>query len=218
MKIQLVTSDSKKISGEHYETTNPIGWVVYLHMRPATKESWNEFASFLQEKGYSGLAIDFRGHGESEGGPGGYENCPNKEDQEKIHDVEAAVDFLKQHGADPERTIFIGASIGANLALQYIAEHSEFITAVLLSPGLNYRGIATEPMVKKLRHGQRVLFVSSKDDDRVEGNAAQARELFQLTPSDVTKKLQIYETGGHGTDMFGKEQPDLQTMIIDFIT
>ena len=115
-------------------------------MMPATKKSFHQLAEEFQNIGYESIAIDLRGHGESDKGP------------ESILDLEIAVDYLvKNRGAKSDKISFIGASIGANLSLQYISEHSEFKTAILLSPGLNYRGIKTEPMVKNLKAGQKVF-------------------------------------------------------------
>ncbi|MEE8131536.1 MAG: alpha/beta fold hydrolase [Candidatus Paceibacterota bacterium] len=222
----LTTKDNIKIATNLYPVENPIGWVVLTHMMPATKESWLGLAGKLQSLGYESLAIDLRGHGESDGGHNGFMNFSDEEHQKSILDLETVVEYFKIRGAIPEKIIFIGASIGANLSLQYISEHPEFKTAILLSPGLNYKGIKTEPMVEKLKEGQRVLFVSSRDDGP---NAEQNQKLFDLTPTGVEKDLIIYKNSGHGTSMlapyrneisgagFGKEEPDLESAIIKFL-
>ncbi|PIP92000.1 hypothetical protein COW77_02335, partial [Candidatus Wolfebacteria bacterium CG18_big_fil_WC_8_21_14_2_50_39_7] len=164
-KIFLSTKDDVKIAADLYEVENPAGWLVLVHMMPATKESWTELAKNFQNAGYENLAIDLRGHGESDGGPDGYKSFADSQHQKSILDLEAAANYLiKERQATSDKIIFIGASIGANLSLQYISEHSEFKTAVLLSPGLNYRGIKTESLAKNLRAGQKVFFVSSRDD------------------------------------------------------
>jgi len=213
-KILLTTKDNVKIAADLYAVENPVGWVVLTHMMPATKESWKNFAADLQKSGYESLAIDLRGHGDSDGGPDGYANFSDAEHQKSILDLEAGVDYLiKYKGASADKISFIGASIGANLSLQYISEHSEFKTAVLLSSGLNYRGIKTEPMIKNLKSGQRIFFVSAKDDD---ANVEENQKLYELTPAGVEEKIQIYETGGHGTDIL-KNQPELENLIIKFL-
>ena len=67
---------------------------------------------------------------------------------------------------------------------------------------MDYRGVKTEPMVKKLSAGQKVFFVSAKDDVRSGGNNAEENQkLYDLTPQGVKKQIKIYETGGHGTDI-----------------
>ena len=134
-------------------------------------------------------------------------------------DLNAAVDYLiKERGATPDKISFIGASIGANLSLQYISEHPEFKTTVLLSPGLDYRGLKTESLAKNLKAGQRVFFVSSRDDDRSGGNNAdQNQKLYDSVPTGVHKEIKIYDTAGHGTDMLQK-QSDLKQSIFAFIS
>lgn len=223
-KIFLTTKDNIKIAADFYPVESPIGWLVLIHMMPATKESWQGFAQELQTLSYESIAIDLRGHGESDAGPNGYKEFSDVEHQKSILDLEAAVDYLiKERRAVPKRISFIGASIGANLSLQYIGQHPEFSaeggyasgvkTAILLSPGLNYRGIQTEPLVKNLKSRQRVFFVSSRDDG---SNAEENQKLYESTASGVEKQIKIYETAGHGTRMLEKES-GLKDLIFEFL-
>jgi len=213
-KISLITKDGLKIAADLYSVEKPTGWIVLSHMMPATKESYENLAIKLQNAGYESIAIDLRGHGESENGPEGFFHFKNEDHQKSILDLEAAVDFLiNKRMATPEKIYFIGASIGANLSLQYIAENSKFKTAILLSSGLSYRGLKTEPLIKKLQTGQNVLFISAQDDGN---NAEQNQLLFEKTPDNINKRIKIYETGGHGTDIL-KNQPKLINLIFEFI-
>ena len=217
-KFFLETQDNIKIAANLYGVNNPTGWCVLAHMMPATKKSWQDFAQELQRQNYESLAIDLRGHGESDGGSSGYLDFSDEEHQKSILDLSAAVDYLlKERKAPPDKIILIGASIGANLALQYIKEYPEFKVAVLFSPGLNYKGIETAPLVKNLQAGQKVFFISAKDDKRSGGNNAEMNQkLYDLTPTGVKRKIQIYETGGHGTDIL-KSYPELSELIFEFI-
>ncbi len=220
-KIFITTSDGVKIAANLYEVKprRVEEWLVLVHMMPATKESWDFLAKSFQAIGYESIAIDLRGHGESSGGPGGFNDFSDTEHKKSILDIEAAVDYLIENkNVLPDRISFIGASIGANLSLKYVSENKNFKTAALLSSGLNYRGIETEQLVKNLASGQRILFVSSRDDIRSGGNnnAEENQKLYELAPEDVEKKIQIYETGGHGTDIL-KNQRDLLNLIIEFI-
>lgn len=204
-KISFDTSDQVKISADLYGVQNSIGWLILIHMLPATKESYADLAQRFQNIGYESLAFDLRGHGESGG---------DAQAAKSILDLQAAADYLiENRGATPDKIYFIGASIGANLALQYISEHQEFKTAILLSAGLDYQGIKTEPLVKNLKAGQKVFFVSSRDDD---DNAAENQKLYDLTAGDISKKIKIYDNAGHGTDIL-ETQPDLMSLIIEFI-
>lgn len=197
----LETSDKVKIAYNWYPVDNPRGYSLLIHMMPATKESWKGFAEEMAKEGYESLAIDLRGHGESEGGPSGYQKFSDEEHQKSILDVEAAIGYLKELGADWDKIAIIGASIGANLALQALTNHKVIKKAVLLSAGLNYRGIGAEPLVKKLSAGQGVLFFSSEDDQRAGGNNVEMNQrLYDLVPPGVEKEIVIYKKGGHGTD------------------
>lgn len=227
-KISFTTADGVKISANLYPVENPIGWVLFSHMMPSTKESWDDLAKNFQGASYEGIAIDLRGHGESVKGKSekgeeiklDYKNFSDADNQKSILDLQAAADYLiKEKNATPDKIIFAGASIGANLSLEYISNPAfGGTTAILFSPGLNYYGIKTEPMVKNLMDNQKVFFVSAKDDVRSGGNnnAEEVQKLYDLTPGGVEKKIQIYETGGHGTDIL-KNRPELVNLIMDFI-
>lgn len=213
-KVELIASDGRKIAANLFAASKPKGWLLLVHMMPADKESWNEFAGFLQEAGYESLAIDLRGHGESDGGPRGYQNFSDEQHQQGILDLLAGWEFLKSRRAVPERTAFVGASIGANLSLQFAAENLEFKKLVLLSAGLNYRGIDAKGLIQKLSEGQSVLLATSRDDG---DNADQNNVLYDLIKSEK-KKMLVYFQGGHGTDILKtEERPNLAEAIKNFI-
>lgn len=218
-KIFLTAKDGVKIAANLYPAESPLGWIVFSHMMPAVKESWSDLAASFQSAGYESIAIDLRGHGESMSAKLDYRNFSDREHQKSVLDLETAAEFLiKEQKAAATQISLIGASIGANLSLQYISEHPEFKTAVLLSPGLNYRGVATEPLAKNIKAGQKVFFVSAKDDVRSGGNNAEENQkLYGLIPTGIEKKIKIYETGGHGTDIL-KNRPELAKLIKDFIS
>jgi len=211
-QVTLRTENGKKIAGDLFESSKPKGLVVYLHMMPATKESYTVLATKLQGLDYEGLAIDFRGHGISEGGPEGYLNFSDAEHQDKIKDVQAAARSLVNRHRDLP-LIVIGASIGANLALQFGISDDAVKKIILLSPGLNYRGIGIKNFITKLTESKSVLFVGSEDDNYA---AECVQELFGLVPEGIKKQKIIFKDAGHGTAMF-ERHPELVENIINFI-
>jgi len=216
--MTLETSDKVKIAYDWYPAEKPAGYLLLIHMMPATKDSWRGFAGEMQRAGYASLAIDLRGHGESDGGPEGYKNFSDAEHQKSIWDLDAGVKFLIEQGAKPDRITLIGASIGANLALWYLVEHPQIKCAVLLSAGENYRGIAAVPFAKKLSLGQRLLLIASRDDVRSGGDVASFNEEFaKSVPAKAEAKLIIYETGGHGTELLGEATPEIKKFIVDLL-
>ena len=211
-KVNLKTADGINIAGDHYK--GPIGsaGVLLLHMMPAAKESWAGFALKLNEAGFGALAIDLRGHGESDGGPDGFRNFLDADHQKSAMDICAAIDFQIAEGHS--KLFLAGASIGANLALWELVESDRVSAAALLSAGLNYRGIETLPLARKVRPEQGFLLVAAKDDARSGGSAAEmAEEIFRASASK--KEIKIFETGGHGTDLLNSH-PDLADDIINW--
>lgn len=210
-KVEFLTNDQVTIVGEWCSAGDGSKKVLLLHMMPETKESWAVFQDKLLDAGLSSLAIDFRGHGESVKGEGrnlDYKNFTDLEHQAKIRDVLAAVKWLKADGAD---LAVIGASIGANLACQWGAEHPDTRAIAALSPGLNYRGVLTMPLVRALTRSQ-FLFLAVSDDDRESFNAAQ-----KLNETSLAKtKLKLMRNAGHGTEMFNRE-PGLMDELITWL-
>lgn len=213
-KVDFIASDKQKIVAKLFFVEKPKGWLLLSHMMPAVKESWNEFAAEMRNFGYESLAIDLRGHGESEGGLNDYQNFSDAEHQASINDLEAGWEFLKSQGATPGKTTLIGASIGANLSLQFLVMHPEFKKGVLLSPGLNYHGIAAEPLIKELKNGQSIVLATSKDDGN---NADENQKLYGAAPKNLNKHLIIFEKGGHGTNLLSSDEFDLIGAIKKFL-
>ena len=122
------TAENVTIVGNYWKGTNGKA-AILLHMMPATKESFTPFAEKLHEKGWSVLAIDLRGHGESTkkihgelSTPMNYQEFSDEEHQSSMHDVEGARDWLEAQGIATENIVIGGASIGANLAINYMAK------------------------------------------------------------------------------------------------
>ena len=199
-KISFKTDDNVVIVGNFWKGSSNA--VLLLHMMPATKESWTEFANLLNKNNFTVLAIDLRGHGESTRQNNEILNFrlfSDKQHQETIKDVYAAVDYLKNSGA--KEVYIAGASIGANLALQYQAENQDIKKTIMMSAGLNYRGVLTEQFASKLNMEQSVfLIVGSRDDSADE----MARQIANKIKG--TKKVKIYESSSHGTDLFNDDK------------
>lgn len=211
--VRLTTQDGVSLAGTYVDVRSPHGWAVLVHMMPATKESFVPLAAALADAGYASLAIDLRGHGASDGGPEGYETFTDQDHQRSALDIDAAAAYVRTRGADDAHIVLIGASIGANLSLQYLANHPALPAAVLLSPGLEYRGVSAKEYIVMIQKGRGIFIVSSQDDGY---NAQEAAELWGLIPDGVIKQKEIYARAGHGTTMLEKE-PLLAERIIQFI-
>lgn len=203
-RITFNSADGVAIVGSMHTGPSSGPAALLLHMMPAAKESWDEFASLLCEKGFSAvLAIDLRGHGESlkRGDERlDYHAFDNREHQSKLKDVEAAVAWLvRERGVDPAHLALAGASIGANLAIAYAGSHPEIRATAALSPGLDYHGVTVKAALARFTENQALFLAASRDDAySCETNAA----LAALKPSAM---LVEFERAGHGTRMFANE-------------
>lgn len=207
-RVVLKTSDGVEIVGS-YRHTGQQKIAILLHMMPATKESWDSFATRLLEVDYASLAIDERGHGESTmGGTLNYKKFTDAEQQAKRLDLEAAIAFAKENGFGENQIVLIGASIGANLAIQAMPEHPSIPVAVALSPGLDYHGVKTEPPIFQLNDHQLVVLVAS-DDDPESFESIQKLHTHNPTQTDLIERSDI----GHGTRMTDKD-PSLVDEIL----
>jgi len=214
-RIELHTADNVSIIGTHYRGEQGSPGVLLLHMLPETKESWDMFARKLQQRGFGVLAIDFRGQGESTGGPDGYHSFSEIETQKSIEDARAGFLYQKNEGHTP--LFVIGASIGGNIALQLLAEREDIRAGVILSSGTNYSGIVTLPAASRLRKTQGVYFIAAKEDIRRNGVHAgvMAQELFDVVPH-ADKKIQIFEGKKHGVHLF-EIYPELEDDMIAWL-
>jgi alpha-beta hydrolase superfamily lysophospholipase len=210
-KTNLTTSDGLKLAGLVWEGKGPVS-IILMHMMPANKESWTVLAEHLSGNGYNVLAFDFRGHGESEGGS--YEDFSDDQHQKYSLDLETAVNYINENF--PGTEIYLGgASIGANIAIQYMAAHPEIKKTAALSAGLNYYGVDAEQSVKQTDPSQDLLLIAAADDMRKSGTSSsrQAEMLYDL--ANCKKEKILFQAGGHGTHLLAAH-PELLATIQDF--
>jgi len=208
-KVSFVTLDDVTIVGDVYRGTGHGPAALLLHMMPAIKESWSSFANVLLSQGFKIiLAIDLRGHGESQLQTDkklDFLEFSDQEHQLKIRDVITAVSWLEEQGATKDRLALIGASIGANLSIAYGAMNPEIPAVVALSPGLNYRGVTTEDKMSAYVGRALYLVASAEDTYSLETN----QRLAALYSGATLKELNQV---GHGTAMFD-QSPDLMSEV-----
>lgn len=207
--ISIKTEDGFEIIGSFYKSESDTG-VVLLHMLNRNRNDWNAFARQLQKEGYNVLSIDLRGHGQSlkkDGRTAEWQTFSEKDFNDIILDVKAAKEFLESKGVN--KISLVGASIGANIALNYAAEDIEIKTVILLSPGLDYRGVKVDDNAKD--YGNRPILIVASEDDEYSATASKT-----LIEQAVGKKeLKMYTNAGHGTRMF--PNTDLDKVIIDWL-
>jgi len=200
MNTKYITSaDGTQIAYDYWKGSSD--GILLVHQLPSNRKSWTPLVQLLTDPGYSVMAIDYRGRGESSG------QLKQPEDFQNIAmDIDTAISHMNNQGV--KRIIIIGASIGANHALLASQRHMNIAGTALLSPGLDYRGVKTENAAKQST--KPILIIASEDDHYA---AKTARHLHELAQGS---KLTLYNSAGHGTDMFVEKE--LLKNLADFTT
>lgn len=213
-RVTFKTPDFVTIVGDWNFPNGAKKAVLLLHMMPAVRQSFEPLTKELNKAGFSTLAIDLRGHGEStdlNGKKLDYKLFKYADHQASKLDVDAALNFLKTKGFAEKDIGFVGASIGANLALDALYRYKDTQKAVLLSAGLDYRGVKTEPAIKGLNPGQQVWLVTAQDD---EYSAESSIKLHEIKKEGT--EITIFKSEDHGTDLFQSE-PTLVANMVKFL-
>ncbi|MEZ4515914.1 MAG: alpha/beta fold hydrolase [Chloroflexota bacterium] len=185
-------------------SATPAPGVMLLHMLGSNRAAWEQtgLVDTLLADGIAVLAVDMRGHGETGGTP---DWTLAADDLSRIWSA-----FTERPEVDATQTAVVGASIGANMALTTAAGQPDIQTAVLLSPGLDYRGVTTEDQLAA--YGDRPLFIVASSEDSYA--ASSSRTLAELGGASV--QLEMFDGAGHGTAMFARE-PGLNDLISEWL-
>ncbi|MBD3281406.1 alpha/beta hydrolase fold domain-containing protein [Candidatus Uhrbacteria bacterium] len=200
--INYTTLDNVRIVGNWSPSPTTIGVAILLHMMPLDRKSWSAFQEVLGRHNIASLAIDMRGHGESnktvEGVSLDYKKFSDEEHHKYLYDVIGALNWLEEKGYAKSQIMMVGASIGANIAIWALEEEPILTGAVLMSPG-DYRGInaAEKAEYTKAHHAIWAAGSDSDDPDAYE----MAQEVVEKSASD-RKKFVPYKNAGHGIHLF----------------
>lgn len=211
-QVSFVTDDGVVIYADFHEPGNKNGKaVILLHMLRTDKNHWKEFVNELNERNYTTLAIDLRGHGQSvkrNGADYRWQDFNEDDFNRMVLDVKAAKLFIIEKGYNYKNIVIIGASIGANTALNYASTDEEIRYIILLSPGLDYRGVKTEKSISVFDGN--VFIAVSKEDEPSYSSCLKLKDI-----GNSKKMVIFYENAGHGTRMF--EKTDLSKKILDWL-
>ncbi|MGA2090406.1 MAG: alpha/beta fold hydrolase [Endomicrobiales bacterium] len=160
----------------------------------------------LAAAGFGYFAYDARGHGDSTKTTSGttvsykYFGAPGPDSQwhAMIGDLDRAVRFLAATKNIKESSLVIaGASVGANIALTWAANHPSVVAIIVLSPGLEYAGIETSGLISQFSH-RRIAFAASPNDSYAYQSSHMLLEQIASNPRAV-----FFEgKAGHGVQMF----------------
>jgi pimeloyl-ACP methyl ester carboxylesterase len=197
-------ADGLMISGDLYlpEAEQPLPGLVLTHMLSRDRTVWENFPEELAQNCYVVLNIDLRGHGKT----GGQVDWPAAVEDVKL----VAAHLGERDEVDAERIGLLGASIGANVALNAAADLPEVRSVVLLSPGLDYAGLTTPDALAQ--YGERPLLIAASDGDTYAAESSSTLDSQALG----THRLIMYTGTAHGTDMFAVE-PNLKAEILAWL-
>lgn len=208
--VRFSSADDVQLVGTYYPVNaDNAPAVLLVHNATKNGDEWKAFASYLQRNGIAALAPDLRGHGESTRrltaqGPErlDYRNFKEQDFRDLLLDVNAAADWLaEQHGIDKRRIAVAGAGLGANIALRYTAVNEDIAALLLLSPGISYRGIRTDDVMKKLRN-MPIRFVAGRTDNFSFNSIKELTSIRRTAGVSNPEKDVITCSGDlHGTDM-----------------
>lgn len=99
--------------------------VVIVHGLAGSKDSHTEFGRFLAEHGFAALAIDLRGHGQSQG----------EMDDQILDDLGAALAYLTAHPKiDGQRIALRGSSLGGSMVIHGGVRYPQVRAVVAICP------------------------------------------------------------------------------------
>jgi len=178
--VSFDTADGGHIYGNSYG--DGAHAVVLAHGAVFDKESWHELATRLASEGYTALAIDFRGYGQSRAGTS----------RGALHeDVLGAVRYLRSRGV--RRVAVLGASMGGGASATAAARAApgEIDELILLA--------AVAADAPERMQGRKLFIVAQGD-----GLRSTVESQFSAAPEP--KELVILEGSAHAQHLLRTDQ------------
>jgi len=178
--------------------------VLFLHMLKRSAKDWEYLAERVNRAGFNTLALDLRSHGKNTGEGKPASDLNYSDFRAMVGDVEKAVAWLKDRGA--KEISIVGASIGSSLALLAAREDQAIGNLVLLSPGVNYKGLELAGAMEA--YGERPVLIAVSSEDGYSAKSA----LVLDSEARGKHHMAIYDNAGHGTKMLNRS-PKLEPLI-----
>ncbi|MBP7937868.1 MAG: alpha/beta fold hydrolase [Phycisphaerae bacterium] len=225
-RVTFTTEDEVLIVGDYAEPVLRGGqklapMAILLHMYQSDRSAFTPLIGPLRRAGFAVLAIDLRGHGESNA-PARLQLVERVRQRDpdlfkSMHrDVAAAYLWLRdQPGVDPARFVLVGASVGCSVALDYAGRDKSVDAVACLTPGTAYLALDSMAHIEKCAN-RPILMIAA------EGERAAADRLAQAAGQHVAVKVvpdqpALGEKGLHGTRMLDKVA-DIDKTMIEFLS
>lgn len=206
--IHVDASDGLVLVGDVYhpesspESGSPA--LLLLHMLGSNRQAYDPLIPDLVDNGYVVLNVDMRGHGDT----GGARNWDLT-----LEDTQLWLDWLRSvDRVDPAKVAIIGGSIGSNVALMACAADADCVTAIALSPGLDYDGVQPETAVTDGLSDRSALLIASHGDRY---SADSVGQMFVGAKGTIAARL--YAGNSHGTNLFRTDYASIRTVILAWL-
>ncbi len=216
--VAIVTDDGERLHGWWVGAPQPArGHVLFCHGNAGNIASRAAYARLLVQAGFDVLLFDYRGYGRSSGRPS---------ERGTHHDARAALGaLLSRPGVDRARTLYLGESLGAAVALA-LALEAPPAGVILQSAFTSVRDMARRvlPLVPRavvpdaypsLRLITELtcplLILHGERDDLVP--VEQGRALFAA--ATTAKRLSVFPHAGHN-DLLAVAAPEWIASIEDW--
>lgn len=207
--IYLTTEDEFEIRGTYFEPEDPKGkGVVFFHMLRKERSVWGRMGEKLAKRGFASVSVDLRGHGESDGS---WQGFSEDDFRNMIYDAQAAKGFLRDVYSDI-KVSYVGASIGANLAILDSCKSGDVEACVLLSPGLDFHGLKVEDVAEDFSVP---FFMIASENDYYSWSSCEKLDKYFCTPKKKREFMRL-EEAGHGTNIF-EADPNVQEKVIQWL-
>ncbi|MBK9746778.1 MAG: alpha/beta fold hydrolase [Chloroflexi bacterium] len=206
--VEITAADGAVLVGDYYAPTvetegDPIP-VLLMHQYGSNRRSWSLLVPELLAEGYAVYAVDLRGFGDS---------ARPQDFAAAQSDTQVWIDWILQQPETADDAIYlIGASVGSNLALVGCAAHPACVTAVALSPGLDFYEVMTEPALHELRTRSALLIATQRDRESAEA----VKTLTTVSEGEIG--VQFFSGSAHGTSMLTTVRGGrVQALIVDWL-
>lgn len=195
---------------------------ILLHQFNLDRRSFQPLVPALQERGFSVLALDQRGQGESKrqrtaGGERSVDLQALPRDAVGAfvtagpNDVAAALAFLARRAVATDRVVLVGSSYGCTVSLLTAAAEKRVRGVALLSPGADYFGV---DVLEAAKSYPGPLLAVAAEDDPVKASPPAARAIGQAHAGP--EQIRILPEGGHGVSLLAAH-PALAGEIAAFL-
>lgn len=164
--VQLRTQDGWELAVNYVPAQEGQRTVVLLHDIGKSRQAFSALTEKLEEKQFGYVALDLRGHGESNNlgnytsfAKEGVDNDYNK----MVRDVNAVIEYLKEKGVAEEDIFLVGTGMGANIAAKAASLWPGVGGIALLTPVTNFRDVLPIPA---LRVYTGPVFIAAAADDK----------------------------------------------------